>query len=671
MATSGSATAKVTNWDTLKFSWWENSQSIENNSTTIGWQMELIATSDGRISASSTCEWNITVDGTKYTGQANVGISNNSTKTLASGTTTIYHNSDGTKTFSYSFSQYFGITFSGNWITTISGSGSGTLDTIPRKSTMSVSNGTLGTAQTLSVTRKATSFTHTITYKCGGSSGTIATKSSSTSISWTPPLALASENTTGTSVSVTLTITTYNGSTSIGANSYTITCGMPASVKPSCKITVTDPTGFLATYGSYIKGQSKFKVEVTPTTSYGSAISTYSVTANGTKYNTASFTTGVLTASGSLTVSATVTDKRGRSGTASVTLAVLDCPPPVISKLAVIRCDQNGTENGQGEYIKVTFSATVTNLDNQNTAAYVVKYKKSTETDYTDVSLSNLKNVFTVTDAAYIFQADSGSSYDVKVGVTDKFTTVERTTSASTAFTIMHWKADGTGMGIGKISELSNLLDIGLKTRFYGGILPPVLEPETDLNDIRTPNTYIGANIKSNFYGNLPEDPVNGTFTLVVESCGDVGQTKQTYFSSSKYKPERYSRFYYQNEWGPWFWASTDEVVLYENDEGSSGTITLGYTLSYYRYIEIYFTDNNGKAGGYTKVYKPDGKTIMLNIFEAASTIYSRQTSYSLSGTTITPDNTAASYVRFTSAGAVSTSIGTNYIKIVRVIGRA
>ena len=225
MATSGSKSVAVTSWDTLKFSWSENSQSVTNNTTTISWTLQLIATSSGYISSSASKSWSVTVNGTKYSGTNTVGISNNSTKTLASGTTVIAHASDGTKSFNYSFSQQFDINFDG-WIGTVSGSGSGTLDTIPRKSTLSVGNGTLGVEQTLTITEMASSFTHKVYAESGTSGkvyilGTASATSTSLSFKWTPPDSLARQNTAGTSVSVKFTLQTYSGSTLIGSNSYT------------------------------------------------------------------------------------------------------------------------------------------------------------------------------------------------------------------------------------------------------------------------------------------------------------------------------------------------------------------------------------------------------------------------------------------------------------------
>ena len=136
MATSGSKSIAATAYDNLIFEWVESSQSVANNSTTISWKLILEAENYGLINSSVSKRWNVTVNGTNYTGTNTIGISNNSKKTLASGTTTIKHNANGTKSFSYSFSQVFGITFMGSSVGTISGNGTGTLDNIPRQATI-------------------------------------------------------------------------------------------------------------------------------------------------------------------------------------------------------------------------------------------------------------------------------------------------------------------------------------------------------------------------------------------------------------------------------------------------------------------------------------------------------------------------------------------------------
>lgn len=441
----------------------ENSQNITNNTTNVTVKVFFYRTNTGYTTYGSGTVY-CKINGTEYTASVDSDDKiTNSGIYLFSKTLNISHDSDGTKDLAVyakiSHSQFDQTSYKGDSVA---------LTTIPRKSTLSVENGTLGTEQTLTVTRKSSSFTHTIVATCGDQSKTIVSKSTDTSIEFTPPLAWASENTTGTSVSVTYKITTYNGSTSVGSNSYTKTCSIPSSVKPSCSVAVTDPMGYADTYGGFIKGLSKFKVVVTPTTSYGSAIASYSTTANGSTYTASSFTTGVLNSSGTLTVKATVKDKRGRSGSASVSKTVLDYSAPSVSKLTVGRCDADGTANDKGEYVKVTFSGSVTSLNNKNTASYVLKYKKTSETTYPadqTITFDDYANDYSVTDASYIFKADTGSSYDVLLEITDDFDTASRNTSASTAFTLMHFSKGGTGLGIGKVAEEEGLLDIGIPVR--------------------------------------------------------------------------------------------------------------------------------------------------------------------------------------------------------------
>lgn len=464
----------------------QNSQSIANNTSNVTVKVNASWTG-GSYNLTQKSGW-LKIDGTTYdfTSSFNTGRTTSGSQALFTKTIDISHAANGTKTLACSASYTSGVS-SG----TVTASASKTLTTIPRKSTFSVSNGTLGAAQTITVTRQASTFTHTITYSCGSASGTICTKSSDTSVSWTPPLSLASQNTTGLSVSVTLIVTTYSGSTDVGSNTKTISCAIPASVAPSCTLTVTDPTGHFNTYGYFVKGLSKFKVAVSATTAYGSAISSYRTTANGTTYTAAAFTTGALTASGSLKVSSTVTDKRGRKGSASTTLKVLNYSVPAIAKLTVLRCNEDGTANDQGEYVQVTYSANVTSLDDQNSASYMLRYKRASDDTYTEVGLDTHNNVYAVTDGTYIFQADSSSSYSIEFSVTDNHNTTTRSTTASTAFTLLHWNASGTGIGIGKLAEEEDLFDIGLPARFNqpvcGNVLGlnklPKIQANSDFND--------------------------------------------------------------------------------------------------------------------------------------------------------------------------------------------
>ena len=141
---------------------------------------------------------------------------NASTRSAAYGDFTVAHNSDGTKQFTLSFSGNFSIA---STYGTASGSITVTLPTIPRSTTPTVGSLTMGSAGTISLSPASSSFTHTLRYLVGNASGTIVTKTSSTSVSWTPPISLASQVPNATTAVGTLYCDTYNGSTLIGTKS--------------------------------------------------------------------------------------------------------------------------------------------------------------------------------------------------------------------------------------------------------------------------------------------------------------------------------------------------------------------------------------------------------------------------------------------------------------------
>ena len=339
--------------------------------------------------------------------------------------------------------------------------------TVYDKSTLTASNRTLGTAQNLTISRGYSGFKHTITYSCGSASGTVTTKTTETSVSFTPPLTLANQNTTGTSVSVKFTITTYCDDKSIGTNTKTITCSMPSSIKPSVSVDWADTSGVFEKYGCLVKGLSTLHIDLVTTAAYGADIVSYNTVASGKKFKTDSFDLGSVTSLNDVLISATVADSRGRTGTEDIEITgVLDYSKPVVSKLSVRRCNENGTANDNGAFAKVTYSASVTPLNNLNASKVVLKYKKTTESTFQTGETTNLIDVFSVTDKTFIFPADTGSSYNVMLTVEDSHSTVSKSTSVSTGFTIMHFHASGKAMAVGKVSEKEGFFDVGFKSQF-------------------------------------------------------------------------------------------------------------------------------------------------------------------------------------------------------------
>lgn len=421
---------------------WSATQSISNNTSTISW---TLSTDGGYSSWMTERTVYVDIDGERVFSKTEAV--DRYRGTIATGTKAISHNSDGTRSFSVSLGA--AIYYASVQCT---GSQTFTLDTIARASTLSVSDGTLGTKTTPTADRKSSSFTHTLTWECGSYSGTIATKSSATSWNFTPELKLASVAPYGQKVYCTYTLSTYNGSTLVGTDSKSVWFTIPSSVKPSCTLSLSDSNGYASTYGGYIQGESQLSVTINATQAYGSPISRYSASANGTTYSTQTFTTSVLKKVGTNTISATVTDGRERPGSVSSNITVLAYSRPQITNLKVRRCNANGTENDRGGYGKISFHYTITPLSNKNTRACSLRYRQSGATTWT--------NAPAITLSAYdqdcnppVIQMSDAHSYEVQINLTDAFGTTSAVTSISTGYCLYHIPASGKGITFGGIAE--------------------------------------------------------------------------------------------------------------------------------------------------------------------------------------------------------------------------
>ena len=456
----------------------ENNTSVNNNTSYLSWKLVLapIETSwNWNHQNTPAVSYSVTINGTTYSGTV-MSYDGYSTVTVDSGTMTVAHNDDGSKSINYSFSV---TSTNYNYLPgSASASGSMALTYIARASQPSCITwpehtqnvGEFGDEISIHMNRKSSSFTHTVRYQFGSLSGTIAT-GVTTGTTWVIPLSFMSLIPTSTSGSGTIYVDTYNGASKVGTKWCGFTAKVPASVKPTCSIQVLDATNIKDTYGNLVKGLSRLYVKTTGTQAYSSPIASYNVSANGVRYTAAEITTGYLGSSGTITVKATVTDSRGRvSAQASASFPVLDYAKPVVSALAVRRCNADGTLNNRGEYVKATFSAAIAALNNKNGAAYKLRYKKTSEADsaWKTVSLTSYTNKYTVTGAEYVFAADSGSAYNVELIATDNFYTDTYSTTASTAFTLVHYNTKGDGLSFGEVDDESGTITNALALKQKG-----------------------------------------------------------------------------------------------------------------------------------------------------------------------------------------------------------
>ncbi len=474
MAKSGYTDVTVANYIKLRYYWEAGTQNIASNYTPINWKLQLISSnSSANISSSASKDYSVTTDGTKKSGTNTVGLSGGATKTLASGSKNIYHNADGTKTFSYSFSQEFAITYSGTSIGTKTGSGTGTLDTIPRGSKLgTVPNFTTGSSVKIPITKYSSSFTDNLTIKIGSTTiKTISNISNGDSVSFTSAELTKIYNAlpSATKGTVTWQLTTKNGSTTIGTSSKTSTVTINSNIKPSISgITLAEAVSGLATkFGAYIQNQSKITGTVNASAGSGSSISAYKTTINGSSYTSKTFTTGVLKTSGTNTVSITVTDKRGRSTSYSTTFSVLAYSKPSISTFKVERCNADGTLNDEGINFKVTVKSSITALNNKNDSIYTLQYKLSSVDDW--VTLENSLSGYSINTNWVVtnIALNIDNVYDFRLIVKDYFEEVPKSTNVAESFTLMNFGAEGHSMAIGGVATDPDVLDIKMKKTYF------------------------------------------------------------------------------------------------------------------------------------------------------------------------------------------------------------
>lgn len=380
MASSGSFSGSIHSGHYVLRVDWMQTKNVSANTSTVTAKLYMV--NDWSLSINGRSDNTCTIDGTQQT-FSSPAISSTGTHLLGTVSQTVSHASDGSKSLAISAVFNIRATLSGTYYGSITASANITLDSIPRASSVFAPNGTMGTALTLSIARASSSFTHTMTYAFGNTSGTIATKTTSTSVSWTPPLSLVSQIPNTTSGVCTITCTTYNGNTSVGSKTCTLTLTVPASVKPTItSLTAARIDGDVpSSWGIYVQTKSKAKLTINGAAgSYGSIIKSYSIRGGGYSGTASTLTTGFLNTSGTITFTATVTDSRGRvSAAATVSITVTAYSPPYFGSVLSQRCLSNGTLDDDGTYIRGQASYGYSACGNKNTVTRSVSYKKTTD----------------------------------------------------------------------------------------------------------------------------------------------------------------------------------------------------------------------------------------------------------------------------------------------------
>lgn len=357
------------------------------------------------------------------------------------------------------------------------------MPTIPRASGISAASVQLGQEMEISITKASDSFTSTVGWSCGTQQGTITEKSESTEFQWTPPLSLAEVEPTKEAAAITLTVTTYRGTTEVGTRSVTIQCPVPETIVPTMSVTVLDGSGHTERYGGYIQGKSKVRVVTAAAGVYGSEITQIAVECGAITAIGADVT---IVPDSSGTIRITATDSRGRRASDTRQIPVLAYSAPVVELTELYRCDENGVDQRDGTSGKVVFSARCTSLGGKNRIHYSVRVRQRGQGTVTETGLPQHENAASLTGAAGIFAAGIDRDYEVSIQVTDSFSVAESAVRVlSVAFALMDFNRNGKAVGIGTRATENETLRIGLNVNLDGKRIKNVADPE-DAGDVVT-----------------------------------------------------------------------------------------------------------------------------------------------------------------------------------------
>lgn len=405
----------------------------------------------------------VTVDGKSESSNATVNIGTNSSLLFYGKDFVVPHNGDGTKTVGIKISV--GLNAGGYGSSMVAFDLP--LPTIARASTVNDVTGTLGSAMTININRKNSAFKHTVKYNFGSLSGTIATNVD-TSVSWTPPLNLATAMPNKTSDWGNITVETYSGSSKIGSATCRLTLNVPDSVKPTLgSITLTDSNAtvknLLNTANTFAQVMSNIQVTFNNASgAYGSTISSYraEIVGNNQSTNSNNGFLGMMNFNGTVTIRATVTDSRGRTSNAvDVKVTVINYFTPQIS-FTLQRSGSSSTT------LTVTRNARIAPLTvggkQKNKMIISFKYKEHSAANYTTdtggaggtwTTIDNLTNSRANLAATF----STLKTYDIIGKIEDAFTSYEFLATVGTEKFPVAIRPDRVGFG--KTPENANAVD--------------------------------------------------------------------------------------------------------------------------------------------------------------------------------------------------------------------
>lgn len=555
----------------------ETTYSIENNDSPVQYNLWLERGSTWVYDLNNETWAEATINGqTVVNKYVSFDLRNTNRVLLGSGTITIPHNDDGSKTITF-WARILNVADQGdiNWF-----SGALDLTNIPRASAIgSVTATELGQPVTIQINKKVDEFRHQVWWQVNDSGWIDLGTGHDSNVQFTVPIDYAARITNSDTGLLDVCVRTFKGNDKIGNDVYQRGIGIkvPASIVPTLEdVTITERTAQLAEFipvGNFVKDKSVMRVEANNAAgTHGSTIVSTELTVDSLVVRAA---IGDFPANkaGNLEVTAKVTDSRGRTATKSKTIKVWDYyAPKIIGFLA------NRTGNGTNKTIIATVAANVSPLviDGINRNPYTLKIQYSAKKANRWIDAVNLTNEST---ERINRQIDCGSfyeiskAYNVRLVIQDKLSDLVDSVLVVRSSRVL-WAWGDNRAAIGGFPELDGHFESFLPVAFHSslnvedGLMSrgkPIqefaltsrdgksLKYNGDLNNLRTAGCYHAFGVQHN-----PTGTNNYGYVNVTTHSTDNNFCVQIYIPFNQ--DSIFMRRCESGIWKNWVIVSTNEV---------------------------------------------------------------------------------------------------------------
>ena len=437
---------------------WTATQNIAGNYSDITATHKLVCAStyalyiDGRTNS-------CTVDGTakSFTSSA-ISTGGNTTITLGTTTHRVYHNSDGSKSFTMTTVFNMQADIVGTWVSNITASGTITLNTIPRQAQITGANN-FNDEQNPSFTfSNAGGFQMSAYLSFAGKTISRSGIGNATSGTYTFTLTDAERTTlrnatpNSNTMSVTYGLqTVISGTTYTSTNAKTMTIVNASPTAPTLTYADTNSTTTAITGNNQriIRNKSTLTATIgAGTAKKGATISSYSTTINGvTKTGNGAVSFGAVNLATNGELITTVTDSRGNTATVKKTVTIDDWATPTAS-VQLYRVNNYETSS------RLKIDSRYSSLNGKNTITCQYCYKRTTESSFS--SWTDITNNTLIT-----LSLDNTADFNVKIRIQDKLSGwIEASKVLLKGQPILFIDTTKQSVGVGKFPTQNNSLEV-------------------------------------------------------------------------------------------------------------------------------------------------------------------------------------------------------------------